>query len=297
MARSRNIGGVYAELSLRDTKFQKGIKSARAGLNSFAKSSMKYGAMAAAGGIALFTKSAISAASDMEETLSKSNTVFGNSAGEMEMWAETAARSFGQSNLAALESASTIGNMFVAMGMGGDKAASMSRAMVELGSDLASFNNTAPEDAILAIGSALRGESEPIRRYGVLLNEATLKAKAFEMGLYGGKGALDPATKALAAYQVILDQTKTAQGDFPKTSDGLANSTRTLAALWQDATVAAGEGLLPVMQDLVATMKDIDFTVAGEQFSILTKKAMQFAEALGKVAKLNPVYWAGYGGR
>jgi hypothetical protein len=76
----------------------------------------------------------------------------------------------------------------------------------------------------------LRGEAEPIRKFGVLLNDSTLKAKAMEMGLYDGTGALDLQAKSLAAYQVILDQTKDAQGDFARTSDGLAGQQKILTA-------------------------------------------------------------------
>jgi hypothetical protein len=90
--------------------------------------------------------------------------------------------------------------------------------MTELAADLASFNNTSIEDAIESIGSALRGEAEPIRKYGVLLNDATLQAKAFAMGISDGTSTLSPANKALAAYGLILEQTKTAQGDFDRTS-------------------------------------------------------------------------------
>jgi hypothetical protein len=76
----------------------------------------------------------------------------------------------------------------------------------------------------------LRGEAEPIRKFGVLLNDSTIKAKAMEMGLYDGTGALDLQAKSLAAYEVILDQTKDAQGDFARTSDGLAGQQKILTA-------------------------------------------------------------------
>jgi methyl-accepting chemotaxis protein len=135
--------------------------------------------------------------------------------------------------------------MFSSMGMTDGKAAEMSRSMVQLATDLASFNNTSTEDAITAIGAALRGESEPIRRYGVLLDEATLKAQAFGKGLYSGKGNLDPVTKALSAYDEILRQTVLAQGDFARTSDGLANSLKIQQAAFEDAKASIGESLLP----------------------------------------------------
>jgi hypothetical protein len=165
----------------------------------------------------------------------------------MAIWGASAASALGQSKNEAIGAAATFGNLFVAMGLTDGKAAGMSKQMVELSADLASFNNTTTEDAITAIGAALRGESEPIRRYGVLLNEATLKAKAFEMGLSDGKAVLDPVTKALASYQVILEQTTVAQGDFARTSEGLANSMKMANAQFEDAKASIGEMLLPAV--------------------------------------------------
>ena len=119
---------------------------------------------------------------------------------------------------------------------------------MKLASDLASFNNTSPEDAIQAIGAALRGEAEPIRRYGILLNDATLKNEALALGLIKTtKEALSPANKVLAAQSAIYKQTSDAQGDFARTSDGLANSQRILAANIEDVKITLGESLLPTI--------------------------------------------------
>ena len=89
---------------------------------------------------------------------------------------------------------------------------------------MASFKNTSPEEAITAIGAALRGESEPIRRYGVLLDEATLKHRALALGIISTTDqALTPQQKVLAATAEIYRQTGDIQGDFTRTSEGLAN--------------------------------------------------------------------------
>ena len=272
MAKSRSIGGIYASLSLRDGGFARGLKRAEKGLNTFARSSVKYAAAgtaalggALAAGLVVVGKRSVAAASDMSETLSKSNVVFGKNSEAMQAWAGNAAKSFGQSKQEALGAAATMGNMFLAMGQGQDEAAEMSKSMVELAADMASFNNTSSEDAITAIGAALRGESEPIRRYGVLLDDATLKAQALAMGLYDGKGALTPATRALAAYQVILKQTTTAQGDFARTADGLANSQKIIKASIDNAIIGIGNGLLPAVQNLANVAKGINFEEFGKR--------------------------------
>lgn len=289
MARSRSIGGIYASLSLRDSGFKAGLKTAKGRLKDFARSAPgQIGAGLSFAGIVAGAASATNAASDLYETISKSQVVFGSSSAAMERWASEAANSLGQSKEQALGAAATMGNMFVAMGMIPDEAANMSKEMVNLAADLASFNNTSSDDALMAIGAALRGESEPIRRYGVLLDDATLKAEAFSKGLYDGTGVLAPASRALAAYGVILKQTTTAQGDFAKTSDGLANSQRIIAANFEDAKATLGESLLPTIQKLSASLKELDFQSMADGLGSVVSKTIEWSEALAKVASYIP---------
>jgi len=213
---------------------------------------------AAATAMALkFTKDAIGAASDLEETVSKIGVIFGDTATEVQKFADTAAKNLGQSKQQALDAAANFAIFGKAAGLSGQALVDFSVDFVALASDLASFNNTTPEDAILAIGAALRGEAEPLRRYGVLLNDATLKAAAMELGIYDGTGALTAQQKVLAAQKVIMEQTSLAQGDFTRTSDGLANSQRQISAAVEDAKAQLGEALLPVMLELATFVEEV----------------------------------------
>lgn len=213
-------------------------------------------AIAALGGLAAAAGPAIAAASDLGENLSKVGVIFGDSAKEIEDFASSAATSLGQSKNAVLQAAGTFGTFGKAAGLGGKDLADFSNNFTALASDLASFNNTTPEEAINAIGSALRGESEPLRQYGVLLNDAKLKAAALELGIYSGSGALTDQQKILAAQKVIYDETGDAQGDFARTSDGLANSQRQLKAQMEDLQVSIGQALLPVVEAVLPLVKD-----------------------------------------
>ena len=243
---------------LADTKdFIKGLDKADKESRSFSDklgSALKTGALAfaalgaAAGAMAIkIGKDAIGAASDFSEEISKSRVIFGEASKDIENFAKTAANSLGQSKKQAVSAASTFATLGKAAGLTGKDLSKFSIGFVKLASDLASFNNTSPEDAIQAIGAALRGEAEPIRRYGILLNDATLKNEALALGLIKTtKEALSPANKVLAAQAAIYKQTSDAQGDFARTSDGLANSQRQLAANIEDVKITLGEALLPV---------------------------------------------------
>lgn len=217
--------------------------------------------MAAAGAalaIGLFAKKSIETASDVSESQSKIGVVFGKSAQSVLDFGKTSATSLGISKAAAYEAAGTFGNLFVSLKLPQSEAAKMSTKMVTLAADMASFNNASPEEALEAIRSGLVGETEPLRRFGVNMNDATLKAEAMKLGLIDNtKEALAPAVKAQAAYSLMLSQTGTAQGDFARTSNGLANQQRILAARFSDLQAELGAKLLPAVNKTMAGILDL----------------------------------------
>jgi hypothetical protein len=211
---------------------------------------------------------AITAASDLAEAQSKVNVIFGeDSAKYIQQFADRADVALGQSKQSVMDAVGTFGTFAKAAGLSGDYAAEFSMEFTTLASDLASFNNTSPEEAIQAIGSALRGESEPLRKYGVMLNDAALKAEAAAQGIYNGIGPLNDRQKILAAEAVIYKQTADAQGDFARTSDGLANKQRIFKAQLDNLVTTIGGKLLPIF------MKFTDFitTKLGPTIGMLTK--------------------------
>lgn len=223
----------------------------KAGL-AFAAAAAAAGAMAIKIGV-----DAVKAASDLSETISKVGVLFGETSKDIEKFADGAASSLGQTKQQALNAAATFATFGKAAGLSGQDLSKFSIDFVKLASDLASFNNTSPEQAINAIGSALRGEAEPLRQYGVLLDDASLRQKALELGIISTtKNALTPQQKVLAAQALIYAQTGAAQGDFERTSDGLANKTRILTAQLENAKVTIGEALLPIVLELATFFAD-----------------------------------------
>jgi hypothetical protein len=198
-----------------------------------------------------FLGDANQAAADLSETINKSDVVFGDNADEVLAWSETTADAIGQSQGQALAAAATFGNLFKTMGLGQDVASDMSTELVELASDLASFNNIEPDIALEKLRAGLSGEAEPLRALGVFLNEATVRAKAMELGLADADGQLSESAKVQARYALILEQTTTAQGDFARTSEGQANSARRNAAAMADLSAELGEVLTPIITELI----------------------------------------------
>ena len=250
---------VYLAADLK--KFNRGINQAEGSLKGFGNSVSKYlgpaliAATAAAGAFAVkLGVDAVNAASDLIETQNKVAVIFGESADSILQFAETSVTALGQTETMALEAAATFAQFGKAAGLADENLVDFSTDLVTLSADLASFNNSSPEDAINAIGSALRGEAEPLRRYGVLLDDAALKAEAMALGIFDGTGKLSTQQKVLAAYEVILKQTTDAQGDFARTADGLANTQRILSAAVGDATAEIGLGLVDAIETATSAM-------------------------------------------
>lgn len=140
---------------------------------------------AVVGGAALLLagKSAIDAASDLNEQVSKTGVVFGAAGADVIAFSKTTASSIGISQRAALEATGTFGNMLVPMGIAPKAAAGLSTSLVKLAGDMASFNNANPEDVMEALRSGLSGETEPLRKFGVFLDADRVSAEAFALGL------------------------------------------------------------------------------------------------------------------
>lgn len=239
------------------------------------------GIAAAAGTVAAvdFFKDAVAAASDLNEATSKTGVIFGRAAADIERYAATAAESIGQSKVQALDAASTFATFGKAAGLTGKDLSSFATEFTGLASDLASFHNADPAEVIEALGAGLRGEAEPMQRFGVLLNDAQLRNAALQLGLIKTtKEALTPQQKVLAAHKVIMDQTTDAQGDFARTSDGLANSQRTLAARFDDAKAAVGQRFLPVVTEVTKVMTDGVLPAVAKVGDVLSKTLVPVVE-------------------
>ena len=217
------VGTAYVDTELDPTGVKKGLaqvesetKRRMGGVGADVKKGFEKAfvpAIAGLGAVAFGAKKAIDAASDLGEQVSKNTAVFKGSAPEIEKWSQTTAKSLGVSQRAALEATGTFGNMLVPMGIARDEAATMSKRMVTLGADMASFNNASPEETLDAIRAGLAGETEPLRRFGVFLNEARIAQEALSLGLVKGGEALaraQAATKAATAGVAAAQKERTA---------------------------------------------------------------------------------------
>lgn len=215
------------------------------------------------GKLLAFGNEAVTSFSQLQDASAAAAVTFGGSMSRIEAQAASAPQKLGMSGRQVIEAAGTFGTYGKAAGLAGADLESFAVDMTGLAGDMASFKGKSPEQAIEAIGAALRGESEPIRQFGVMLDDATLKNRAMEMGLIKTtKDALTPQQKSLAAQAEILAQTSDAQGDFERTSQSAANVQKTLTATIADQEAQLGGKLEPAYtaarQSIVDTITAIE---------------------------------------
>ena len=232
------------------TGVEKSITSGIGG--AMKKAALVAGAAFAAAGVVDFLKDSVRAASDLNETQSKANVIFGKSAKEINTWASTAATSFGLSKQQALDAAASFGDMFLQLGFTRDQAVKTSKSTIQLASDLGSFSNVDPSDVLQRIQAAYRGEFDSLQLLIPNINAARVEQVA--LGLSHKKSAkeLTAADKAMAVNAIVTKDGARAAGDFARTSGGLANQQRIAAAQFEDTKAKLGQALLPVMTKVMS---------------------------------------------
>ena len=265
---------LVAQLTLDDKGFNRGVdkaikksgqldktlsnvgSKAGKGLSTAAGNIAKITTIASIGAVGLLAKS-LQNASDLNEEINKTKVVFGSASKSVLAFSDTTANALGISKSEALGAAGAFGNMFKTIGLAEGESADMSKKLVTLAADMASFNNEDPSEMLDKLRSGLSGEAEPLRRFGVLLSEAAVKEEAYSTGIAKRGAKLTEAQKVQARYSLILKQTAVQQGDFERTSGGMANLMRRLKANFKDASAVIGTALLPKITDLAVKLNDL----------------------------------------
>ena len=201
-----------------------------------------------------FTKNAIQAASDAEEIGSKFEAVFKEETKAAREFGENLSESVGRSKIEMQSFLSTLQDTFVPLGFARDRAREMSQQMVKLAIDIASFNNTADDTAVRDLQSAIVGNHETMRKYGVIITQTTLDQQLLQMGFKKVTQGATEEQKALARLQIILKGTSDAQGDAERTSNSYANTMKRLEGQVRDLSADLGKMLTPALADMATTL-------------------------------------------
>ena len=204
-----------------------------------------------------FGSQAIQTASDLEEVQNVVNVSFGSMANEVEAFAKTAIWSFGMSELTAKQTASTFMAMANGMGLAMKDGKNMSLQLTALAGDMASFYNVRQDVAQTALNSVFTGETESLKKFGVVMTEANLSAFALSRGITKSYSAMSQAEKVALRYHYVLKATANAQGDFVRTSGSWANQVRVLKEQFNQLLGILGKGLIQVLTPIVQVLNKL----------------------------------------
>lgn len=240
-------------------------------------------------GAAYQLNQAINTASDLEEATSKFNTVFASQMSLANQWATELNKSYGMSTREAKTNLAAIQDLLVPMGMAEKQAGKLSKEVVKLATDLGSFNNKLTEQVIDDYQSALVGNFETMKKYGVVLNATVVSEEALRMGFAETAKELTASDKAQAAHSLIVKGSEAAIGDFIRTSDGYANTTKSLDAAWEDFNSTLGEKFLPTATRIKTVtaelLKDFEKMLEGPSLDEQIKSTREEIERLKNTSK------------
>jgi hypothetical protein len=294
---SFRLSELYVDITGRDSslrgtlnRVEKHLTARAVAMGTMAGNAMSGAISKATDAIGGLYNKVIGGASDLAETTSKLNVVFGEAAKGITATADDLANKFGLPKKEILDGAAAVGLLGKAAGQSQGEAAELGSKMVKLAADASSFYNVPLEDALEKIRAGLTGESEPLRAFGVLLSEAAVKQEALTMGLIKGKEEMTEGQKVQARASIIARQLKDATGDLGRTSGGYANQAREFGGRLSNMFAELGMKLLPaataIMKGLNTVLQDVGASVMANMPQI---------EAFGaKLAQLGPVISAAW---
>ena len=240
----------------------------------------------------------IQAASEFEEAAAKFGVVFGDEAQRVALEFEELSSVVRRSQVELVTAASSFQDLFVPMGLTRQQAADLSTEMVKLAVDVASFNNAQDADVIRNFQSALVGETEAVRKYGVLLDEARLKQLAYNNGIAEAGEELTQQQKVLARIIALYADTSDAQGDAARTADSFANTIKGIRGAAKDLEVVFGQELVAATREVLEELGGVEgatdlIKVAFAAASAVTET---FIRVLGGVAGTAKEFIDNFGG-
>lgn len=202
-------------------------------------------------------KTGIDYASDLAEVQNVVDVTFGSATEAINSWSKECLAAYGMNEVSAKRYAGTIGAMLKSSGLAGDAIVDMSKDMVGLAGDMASFYNLDLETAFEKIRSGISGETEPLEQLGINMSVANLEAYALSQGITTAYNEMSQAEQVMLRYNYLMSTTADAQGDFARTQDSYANQTRLLSESWLEFTGIMAEQLLPVLTTIVSWLNNI----------------------------------------
>lgn len=254
---ARDANGAYDRLGTGADKSGRKVGRFGGALGTAAKRFGPLAAAAATGAVLKIGADSIKSASHVQQSFGAIDAVFGKNSAKVKAWAKGAADSVGLAKSEYADLAVVTGSMLKNTGI--EDYAGKTKGLITLGGDLAATFGGTTKTAMEAISALMRGETDPIEKYGVSIKQSAISAELAAKGLDGLTGSAKTQAEQQARLKLLFDQTKDSQGAFARESDTLANSQQKLGAKWENLKATIGKGLLPVATKLTTWLsKAID---------------------------------------
>ena len=219
----------------------------------------------------------IGAASDLEQAIGGTTAVFGQAEATITDFAEGADKSAGLTQAAARTLTTQIGSLLQGFEFTQEEAANTSVELAQLGADLSAITGAgSAEEAIQALGAALRGEYDPLERFSVAINTTQANLKAVELGLAESTSAVDQNARAQATLALIYERAAFAANGFANEADTAAGAAAIAGAEAGNAAADLGENFLPIYTEVAEVVGG-----AAEAFSALPDSVQTASVVVG----------------
>lgn len=234
------------------SKLKQGFSALSIGMKGAAAGAVAFGATAA---FAL-GKQAVAAASNLQQSMGAVDDVFKSSAKQVHAYAKNAADAVGLSRNQYNEMATLIGTQLKNGGTAANQLADQANKVIKIGADLSAQFGGNTKDAVDALSAALKGERDPIEKYGISLTQNAIDAEAAALGYKKVNGQLTTQATQAATLSLIQKQSADSTGKFARETDTLAHKQQVLSAKWEDAKAKLGNMLLPIVTKVTGFIAD-----------------------------------------
>jgi len=252
------------------------------GIVTAAKKAVKALSMvAAASGVGAFKLAGM--ASDLSETMNKVEVSFGkDNLSAMQKWSQSSIKNMGMAQQTALDMAAGYGDMGTSMGLTQNSAMKLSQELTQRAADLASFKNMELDEVNTALNGIFTGETESLKRLGVVMTQTNLEKFAKDQGKVYDK--LSESEKVMLRYQYVMKKTSNAQGDFQRTGGGFANQLRMAKEQLKQIGTTIGGVFIGGFENVLSKVNTFG-TELNAKLSEVFKDGFQF----GDIAKIAPM--------
>ncbi len=222
---------------------------------------------------------------DFEDALGKTDAVFKQNAKEITDWGESAYKNFGLARTTALDMANSFGALASGMGLSDDLTKNYSKSLTELTKDMIAFHGGKLDVAQTALNSIFTGETESLKKYGIVMTQANLQEYAYSRNIRKKISDMTEAEKVQLRYDYVMEKSAGVMGHYQK-EQGNANTTLSdFQEGIQELGVSFSDKILPIFKPIIDWLNNFM-----EKIANLSDGTKQFIVTVaGVVAVAGPI--------